>query len=73
MRSADEPVTVGGMSYGGLAASFAALRHPDVFGAVLSQSGSYWWRPGGSAAWEWLAAQLGPRRGPESGITWKWD
>jgi enterochelin esterase-like enzyme len=61
----DEPVAVGGMSYGGLAASFAALRHPDVFGAVLSQSGSYWWRPGGATLWEWLAEQYqaAPRRG----------
>jgi len=33
---------VGGMSYGGLAASFIALYHPDVLGKVLSQSGSLW-------------------------------
>jgi enterochelin esterase-like enzyme len=54
---ADEPAAIGGMSYGGLAASFAALRYPKVFGAVLSQSGSYWWRSRGAAAWEWLAEQ----------------
>jgi enterochelin esterase family protein len=36
---------VAGQSYGGLAASFAALTHPDVFGNVISQSGSYWWKP----------------------------
>jgi enterochelin esterase-like enzyme len=53
----DEPAAVGGMSYGGLAASFAALRYPKVFGAVLSQSGSYWWRPRGATSWEWLAGQ----------------
>jgi enterochelin esterase family protein len=34
---------VGGLSLGGLESSFAAFRHPDVFGNVLSQSGSYWW------------------------------
>ena len=38
-------VTIGGSSHGGLAATYAAYRHPDVFGNVLSQSGSYWWTP----------------------------
>lgn len=36
---------VGGASYGGIAATYAALQHPAVFGNVLSQSGSYWWAP----------------------------
>ena len=36
---------VSGASLGGLAASFAAFQHPDVFGNVVSQSGSYWWKP----------------------------
>lgn len=34
--------TIGGMSYGGLAAAFIAFHHPDLFGKVLSQSGSFW-------------------------------
>lgn len=38
-------VTIGGSSYGGLAAAYAAYRYPEVFGNVLSQSGSYWWTP----------------------------
>lgn len=38
-------VIIGGSSYGGLAATFAAFRHPETFGNVLSQSGSYWWTP----------------------------
>lgn len=38
-------VTIGGYSYGGLAATCAAWRHPETFGNVLSQSGSYWWTP----------------------------
>jgi enterochelin esterase-like enzyme len=42
-----ERTTVGGLSLGGLMASYCGLRHPDVFGNVLSQSGSYWWYPGG--------------------------
>ncbi|MEJ7653978.1 MAG: alpha/beta hydrolase-fold protein, partial [Chloroflexia bacterium] len=36
---------VAGSSYGGLASAYAAMRRPEVFGAVLSQSGSYWWKP----------------------------
>jgi enterochelin esterase-like enzyme len=36
---------VGGSSYGGLAATYAGLRHPETFGNVLSQSGSYFWIP----------------------------
>jgi enterochelin esterase family protein len=35
--------TVGGASLGGLAAAFVTLRRPDLFGSVLSQSGSFWW------------------------------
>jgi enterochelin esterase-like enzyme len=38
-------VTIGGSSYGGLAATCAAYRHPETFSNVLSQSGSYWWTP----------------------------
>jgi len=38
-------VVAGGFSLGGLAASCAGLRHPETFGNILSQSGSYWWTP----------------------------
>jgi enterochelin esterase-like enzyme len=49
--SADPTRTiVGGLSLGGLMASYCGLRHSDVFGNVLSQSGSYWWYPGGIEA-----------------------
>lgn len=34
---------VAGQSYGGLAALYAGLHWPERFGAVLSQSGSFWW------------------------------
>jgi enterochelin esterase family protein len=34
---------LGGASYGGLASCFAAFERPDVFGNVLSLSGSHWW------------------------------
>ena len=36
---------VSGISLGGLASAHAAFRHPEVFGNVLSQSGSFWWGP----------------------------
>lgn len=48
---------VGGSSYGALAASFAALQYPEIFGNVISQSGSYWWRSAGTAEDEWLIRQ----------------
>ena len=34
-----------GASYGGLAATCAALRHPELFGNVLCQSGDFSWAP----------------------------
>lgn len=36
---------VSGISFGGLASMFAAFRHPEIYGNVLSQSGSFWWGP----------------------------
>lgn len=36
---------VAGSSYGGVAAAFAALRYPQTYGNVLSQSGAFWWQP----------------------------
>ncbi|PEA53922.1 enterochelin esterase [Bacillus pseudomycoides] len=36
--------TIGGFSLGGLAAFYAALRYPDLFGNVLSMSGSVHWK-----------------------------
>src|SRR5262249_44110430 len=37
--------TLVGGSFGGLAATYTAFVHPEVFGNVLSQSGSFWWSP----------------------------
>ncbi len=66
LRSPGNPArtVIGGWSYGGLAAAFAGLRHPEVFGNVLSQSGSFWWAPEGAVEHEWLSSQfaLAPRR-----------
>lgn len=33
---------IGGMSFGGLAGAFIGFHHPEIFGKVLSQSGSFW-------------------------------
>ena len=38
-----ERTAVAGQSYGGLNAVYSAHRRPDVFGAAISQSGSFWW------------------------------
>lgn len=51
-------VIIVGSSYGGLAATFTGLRRPEVFGNVLSQSGSFWWQPEGDQEYEWLARQF---------------
>jgi len=54
---------IAGSSLGGLAASFTALRHPAIFGNVLSQSGVYSASPTNenSENWEeseWLTRQF---------------
>lgn len=36
---------VGGLSLGGVAATYAGLRHSETFGNVLCQSGPFWWAP----------------------------
>ena len=52
--------TITGSSAGGLASAFVALRHPDLFGNVLSQSGAFWRGAEGSngAPFEWFTAQV---------------
>jgi enterochelin esterase family protein len=49
---------VAGSSYGGLAAVFAALRYPEMFGNVVSLSGSFGWRPKDETEPEWLTKQV---------------
>ncbi|MFI5845304.1 alpha/beta hydrolase [Catenuloplanes sp. NPDC051500] len=46
-----------GVSLGGLTAAHVALGAPDVFGRVLSQSGSFW-RPGPDGEPEWLTSRF---------------
>ncbi|MFL5617570.1 MAG: alpha/beta hydrolase [Gemmatimonadaceae bacterium] len=47
LRIAESPEhnVVAGSSLGGLAAAFIALRHPELFGNVLSQSGAFMFSP----------------------------
>ncbi|MEM7131742.1 MAG: enterochelin esterase [Chloroflexota bacterium] len=45
---------IGGSSHGGQGAAYIGLRHPDIFGNVLSQSGSFWWKLEDGTAYEWL-------------------
>jgi enterochelin esterase-like enzyme/ubiquinone/menaquinone biosynthesis C-methylase UbiE len=46
-----------GASRGGLMAAYIGLRLPDIFGNVLTQSGSFGWRPEEDREQEWLARQ----------------
>ncbi|MCB2290610.1 DUF3327 domain-containing protein [Clostridium sp. CS001] len=42
-NNANEAI-IGGLSVGGLTATYLGLKHSEVFGNVLSQSGSYWYK-----------------------------
>jgi enterochelin esterase family protein len=53
-----EQTIIGGASLGGLAAAFVGFKHPEVFGNVLSQSGSFMWKPDAEKDWEWLTRQF---------------
>lgn len=43
VAAAPARTVVAGASYGGLAAAYLGLQHPEWFGNVYSQSGSFWW------------------------------
>jgi enterochelin esterase-like enzyme len=60
-------VIVSGSSFGGLAAACAGLHHPETFGNILCQSGSFHWLPpksdgapdsGADAEPNWVARQF---------------
>ncbi len=53
-------VAVAGYSLGGLAAACAAVAHPDIFGTVIAQSGSFYRAPETEEP-EWLARHLARR------------
>ncbi len=76
-----EQTIIGGSSLGGLQAAFVGLKHPEVFGNVLSQSGAFDWKPDGEKEYEWLnrqfaaSAHLPLRFSFEAGLlegTWWW-
>lgn len=67
-RNPDQ-IVAAGQSYGGLASTFLAFQHPGVVGNVVSQSGSFWWKPdplndetrtiaGDSPVYEWLSDRI---------------
>lgn len=47
-----------GSSYGGLASMYVAFSYPELFGNVLSQSGSFWWSKKDDKQPEWLTRQI---------------
>jgi enterochelin esterase-like enzyme len=49
---------IGGTSLGGLQAACVGLKHAEVFGNVLSQSGAFAWKPDGEKEWGWLNRQF---------------
>jgi enterochelin esterase-like enzyme len=49
---------IGGVSAGGLAAAYLGIRHSELFGNVIAQSGAFWWRPENEDEPEWLARQF---------------
>jgi len=53
-----QDTTVAGSSYGGLASIFVGLTHSDVFGNVISLSGSFWWKPEEDTQPQWLKRQV---------------
>jgi enterochelin esterase-like enzyme len=53
-----EQTIIGGTSLGGLQAAFVGLKHSEVFGNVLSQSGAFGWKPAGEKEPEWLNRQF---------------
>ncbi len=56
-----ERITLSGSSMGGLAVLYAGLERPDVFGNILSQSGSFWWRPEDRGEHGWLIREYRDR------------
>jgi enterochelin esterase family protein len=57
VRIGTKGVLIAGSSMGGLAAGCAAIDHPEVFGKVLAQSGSFYRAPAGEEP-EFLARRL---------------
>jgi enterochelin esterase family protein len=54
-------IVIAGLSLSGLAAAYAATRHPAVFRAAVCQSPSFWWERGRFADELPAATQAGPQ------------
>jgi enterochelin esterase-like enzyme len=52
---------VTGVSRGGLAAGYLGLRTPELFGAVIAQSGSFWWPSPLAGEPGWLIREVARR------------
>ena len=59
-----------GSSYGGLAATYTGLMHPELFGNVISQSGSFGWSPPQPQAAGAAASQAPAFRGTSAESGW---
>jgi enterochelin esterase-like enzyme len=49
-----EDTIIGGFSLGGLFAAFMGIHYPNIFGNVLSQSGSFFWSPNAPEEIDWI-------------------
>jgi enterochelin esterase family protein len=60
---APEKTIITGTSAGGLGATYVAMKHPELFGNVLSQSGAFWRgnEASNSPPYEWLVEQFSTR------------
>ncbi len=58
VTTAPARTVLAGSSYGGLAATCAAMWYPGNFGNFLSQSASYWWKPETDSEYEWVRRQF---------------
>ncbi len=56
-----EDAVIGGLSLGGLTAGYIGLKHSEVFGNVLSESGSFWYKPESYEGYEpdcWISTEF---------------
>lgn len=62
-RISDDPAdrVITGASMGGLAAAYIGMVAPNLFGAVISQSGSFWWPAEPAEEREWLTRAFAAR------------
>jgi len=61
ISSNPEEAIICGLSYGGLTATYLGLNYSEVFGNILSQSGSYWYKPEGFSSANgdcWMSTQF---------------